>query len=74
MGSASRPSIALAIKLFFYFCSVALLAVTSNSIREDWGDIAYLLNALFVLLGGKWLGDTLATRHASRGSREKEDR
>lgn len=42
--------------------AIVLIGLTSASIKEDWNDVVYVINAAFLLFGGIWIGNKLADR------------
>lgn len=49
-------------RLTSWLGAIVLIALTSASIKEDWNDAIYVINAAFLLFGGVWIGEKLADR------------
>jgi hypothetical protein len=57
---------------FIWLLTLAIVAVTSKLLRGGFGEVVYVLNSLFVLLGGRYLAERFndwATRRGPSSSR-----
>jgi len=52
------------IRFASWFGAIVLSVMTSSSIKEDWNDFVYVINAAFILFGGVWIGDKLVDQLA----------
>lgn len=60
-----KNSIAALIRYAAFFGSIMLVAISSNSIRADWGDVIYAIIAIFILAGGQTIARILIAAGAS---------
>jgi general stress protein CsbA len=58
VGYMKNNLIFSSIRLVVFFGAILLVALISNSTREDWGDVIYIITAVFILAGG----ETIARR------------
>lgn len=49
-------------RAFCWLVAIGLIAITSASIKADWNGTVYVINAAFLLFGGRWLGDKFSER------------
>ena len=47
-------------RLVIWLAAVVLIGITSSSIRSQWHDVVYVINAAFLLAGGVWIGERVA--------------
>jgi len=57
-----------------WLAAIILIGLTSASIKEDWNDIVYVLNAAFLLLGGTWLGNKAVEKISKVSERHKMEK
>lgn len=53
--------------------AIVLIALTSSSVKEDWNDVVYVINAAFLLFGGIWLGNKAVERIAIFSEQKRDD-
>jgi len=48
------------VQVLCYFIAISVVAYTSYSVRKDWNEFFHITSVLFILFGGRWIGDVLA--------------
>jgi hypothetical protein len=42
--------------------AIVLIAMTSSLVKSNWNDVVYVINGAYLLFGGVWLGEWLASK------------
>lgn len=55
------------VRMVMFFGAIGLIALTESAIRATWGDIVFVINSIFLLIGGDGLGAKINSYFNSQG-------